>query len=282
MGSARTISVKKVVIWAAFSVAAASLAVAGAYAVQFRSHDFGGPQAWSEFGSYFGGIVGPVFAAAGFVGIVVTLWLQKSVIANTQAELDAQYRERRVDRAFSLGQELSKIIDELLEKEAPLVKRSQDELQVIRATGLEHKKSYPKAKYIVLRQLLRFETLVNHNAFTAKEMQESKYTDGQNLWWHIRAFTPLGELRMLLKDLSQIQADLVLNESPDYLTKYFPAKYDSVVRASLKLGYLHEAQGIKNLTFNRGLEELRDTVIYKSQPDEELCSSNERETGLMQ
>lgn len=55
---------------------------------------FGGTtETWSHFGSFFGGVLGPVLAFFSFIGVIFTVYLQsksneEQIIANSQAALD--------------------------------------------------------------------------------------------------------------------------------------------------------------------------------------------------
>ena len=63
--------------------------------------------AWSNFGSYIGGVLGPVFSFLAFAGVLLTVWLQAQQLDESRAQANLQ----EIQRVLS---SLATRIDELL------------------------------------------------------------------------------------------------------------------------------------------------------------------------
>ena len=91
-------------------LAAATLAV-GAYFLTFAPasnyHLSATDGAWSNFGSYLGGVLGPLFSFLAFVGVLFTVWLQAKQLedSKSRAHLDELQRVQAI---------VAKNIDDLL------------------------------------------------------------------------------------------------------------------------------------------------------------------------
>jgi len=66
---------------------------------------------WSNFGSYVGGVLGPVFAFLAFIAVLVTVWLQAK-------QLEHAKRQAQLEELQRVVAAVSKIIDDLLAQPA--------------------------------------------------------------------------------------------------------------------------------------------------------------------
>lgn len=66
--------------------------IVGAITVIIYRQQFGGPISgehvqWAEFGDYFGGVLGSIFAFFGLIALLLTLWIQSRELRVSSAEL---------------------------------------------------------------------------------------------------------------------------------------------------------------------------------------------------
>lgn len=109
---ARLIQVARIMLVA--GALAAALAI-GAYVAVFAPVSgyslSRSDSSWSNFGSYVGGILGPVFAFLAFVAVLVTVWLQAKQLEHTKKQAQLEELQRVVAA-------VSKIIDDMLAQPA--------------------------------------------------------------------------------------------------------------------------------------------------------------------
>jgi len=75
-----------------------------AYALSFRSHQWGSPADWALFGDYLGGVVNPVIGVVTVILIVETLAVTRKEAADTRKLMHAQARQLE-DQVAHLKQE---------------------------------------------------------------------------------------------------------------------------------------------------------------------------------
>nr|WP_298126438.1 hypothetical protein [uncultured Pseudoxanthomonas sp.] len=92
----------------AFAVAVLAI---GAYAYSFQVLPVGGPDAWSQFGNYFSGVLNPVIGIITVVLVVLTLRTTRDEAADTRKQLELQNQHLEVQAKLS---EMHKRLDGVL------------------------------------------------------------------------------------------------------------------------------------------------------------------------
>lgn len=70
-----------------------------AYFLNFGHFDISDkPENWSVFGDYIGGLLNPILSFSAFVGVLITIFLQRSQVIQTQSQLDMTREELELTR----------------------------------------------------------------------------------------------------------------------------------------------------------------------------------------
>lgn len=83
----------KLVRKAALAIVSVMLLVVAAYVFRFQNHPAGDPDAWGQFGDYFGGLLNPALGSFSVLALIYTVYLQTKTLEATREQLNVSQEE---------------------------------------------------------------------------------------------------------------------------------------------------------------------------------------------
>lgn len=83
----------KLVMKVALAIASVMLLAVAAYVFRFHNHPAGDPDAWGQFGDYFGGLLNPALGSFSVLALIYTVYLQTKTLEATREQLDVSQEE---------------------------------------------------------------------------------------------------------------------------------------------------------------------------------------------
>lgn len=205
----------------------ATAAVGGLYWIHFGENPIGGPMRWGQFGDYFGGVLGPIFALGALIGVLLTLRHQREELHQARSQKRLGLLMNVADRVYAdLDSNLDSDINVLLPPNLP---PKYSPKLVVDFGGLQGTKA---------RDALNPHSLDFPIKFADRWLLEQIHLPGEFPEWVKALKAQLGVILSDIKELDGIVSQMLQESDSQVLVDFYRKRTKSVVQAALILQYI--------------------------------------------